>query len=209
MTGATARAVSADRTTPRPGSQRALQRGDVVSEGAMEMEGRPTVTQSELRRLCDDIHSLDSDVHADIIKHLDEAALTRNANGVFFDLASLDRETVERVRGAVEYAKSMRERLAEHDRELFESSQRLVSGPICTGSEDTSAATTLQRSSSAALGATAQGPVPPQANGSNASTANTGSLGERAREGEEAFCVRMEQGCIAKPPKGVFLKKLS
>ena len=91
-------------------------------------------------------------------------------------------ETVDRIREVVEYAKGMRSRLADHDREMFESSQRLVSGPVDTAGEERGAA----------------------CGGSSDAVA---CARIRQGEGEEAFCVRMETGCISKPAKGVFVKK--
>jgi len=134
-----------------------------------------TTSHACLRRLCDDIQSLESGVHADIVKHLDEKLLTRNANGVFFDIASVSEDTLNKIRDIVTYAKGMRTRLAEHDREMFESSQRLVSGPVDTVTDERPLC--------------------------------EGVMDVRRGEGEEAFCVRMEHGCVSKPAKNVFLRK--
>jgi hypothetical protein len=138
-------------------------------------------THTSLRRLCDDISLLDADVHSDIVKHIEPGLLTHNGNGVFFDMTCVDSATIEGIRGVVEYAKGMRNRLAEHDREIYESSQRLVSGPVDTACDE-------QRSGHAGQGELACASV-------------------RQGEGEEAFVVRMESGCVSKPAKGVFLKK--
>lgn len=137
----------------------------------------------ELRRICEDIQSLGSSVHVDILKHVNPALLTRNGNGVFFDMASLNDTDLERIREVVDYAKGTQVRLAEHDREMFKNAQRLVSGPIETQLDPDNPASRDHGAST-----TAGGP-------SNAS------------EGEEAFAVQMEAGCIARPPKGVLLKK--
>ena len=137
----------------------------------------------ELRRLCDDIQTLGPCVHTDILKHVGAASLTRNGNGVFFDMADLEAEQLSRIREVVEYAKGTRVRLAEHDREMFENAQRLVIGPVETSAE---AENGSGREGSGAVLAT--GPMGPS-------------------EGEEAFCTRMEAGCVAKPAKGVFVKK--
>lgn len=139
----------------------------------------------ELRRLCDDISHLGSGVHADILKHLDHSMLTRNGNGVFFDLADVSQDTLARVKKVVEYAKGTHAKLAEHDRKLFENAQRLVSGPIGTVA-DLDAANGAGQSSPASAG-------PPP--------------GVPKTEGEEAFAVKMETGCVSKPAKGVFSKK--
>lgn len=138
----------------------------------------------ELRRLCDDISQLGPGVHADILKHLDPSMLTRNGNGVFFDMADVCQDTLARIKEVVEYAKGTHEKLAEHDRKLFENAQRLVSGPIGTVA-DVDPATGWQSSTSSAA-------LPPCA---------------PKTEGEEAFAVRMETGCVSKPAKGVFFKK--
>jgi len=131
----------------------------------------------ELRRLCDDIQSLGPCVHTDILKHVDPSILTRNGNGVFFDMADLGPQQLANIREVVAYAKGTRARLAEHDKEMFKSAQRLVMGPVETGAD-----------SEVGAGAPASCAAGPS-------------------EGEEAFCTRMEAGCVAKPAKGVFLKK--
>jgi hypothetical protein len=118
----------------------------------------------------------------DILKHVDTSRLTRNGNGVFFDMSDLSKDQLSHIREVVEYAKGTRIRLAEHDREMFENAQRLVIGPVETSGD-------------AEASSSRDGVV----------TASAGPAGPS--EGEEAFCTRMEAGCVAKPAKGVFLKK--
>ena len=153
--------------------------------GNLDQSGSETISaamhsHTNLRRLCDDISLLDADVHADIVKHIDPSLLTRNGNGVFFDMTCLSAATVDSIRSVVEYAKGMRNRLAEHDREIYESSQRLVSGPVDTACDER-------------IG--------------HAGQSDLACNNARQGEGEEAFVVRMESGCVSKPAKGVFLKK--
>lgn len=140
-------------------------------------------SHTELRRLCNDIGALGPSVHADILRHVNATLLTTNGNGVFFDMADLDSIQLANVRGVVDYAKGMRARLEEHDRKLFENSQQLVSGPIDTTPDADS-----------------------QGNGGGPPSGGTGGMLGPV-EGEEAFAVRMERGCISKPAKGVFAKK--
>ena len=141
----------------------------------------PRPSTNKLRRLCDDIHALDAGVHGDILKHVDERYVTRNANGVFFDISEVPAAQLNKIREIVQYAKGMRGQLAEHDREMFESAQRLVSGPVDVGGDiDPFAARNSVDSASAVFASC---------------------------EGEEAFCTRMEDGCVSRPAKGVLIKK--
>lgn len=139
------------------------------------------LSHMELRRLCDDIHSLGPCVHADIKRHVDPEMLTKNGNGLFFDMADLSDDQLKHIRHVVDYAKGTRVRLAEHDHEMFLNAQRLVSGPIETHSEVD------------------------ETNARGAPSGLAGSTGPC--EGEEAFAVQMEAGCVSKPAKGVFVKK--
>ena len=140
-------------------------------------------TRTDLCRLRDDIHSLDAGVHHDILQHLDKGIVTQNGNGVFFDVGKLSEASLARIKHVVDYAKAVRGRLEDHDRKMFESAQRLVSGPVET-TNDNAAVQDEQ--------------------------VNTGGEGGQYGsicDGEEAFCTRMEDGCVSKPAKGVFLKK--
>lgn len=140
------------------------------------------MSNTELRRLCDDIAQLDSGVHQDILQHVPPALLTRNGNGVFFDLTDVSPANTSKIKDIVEYAKSTKIRQAEHDRNLFESSQHLVAGPIETVQDDAHGAK-------------------PVAHG--AAAANGGAV----VDGEEGFKTAMESGCVSKPAKGVLVKK--
>lgn len=139
------------------------------------MQDPHPVSHRQLVRLCEDIKTLDASVHADILVHVGEANVTRNENGVFFDMRALGADALARIRAIVSYAISTQEPLRRHDLVMFQNAQRLASAPVGPGRADEPAS----------------------------------SLNLPASEGEEAFCTRMEPGCIAKPAKGVFLKKSS
>lgn len=134
----------------------------------------------ELKRLRDDIQGLDISVHQDIMEHLPKDNISRNANGVFFDICQIDEGSLEKIRGIVQYAKAMRGKLDDHDRRMFENAQQLVSGPVDTDTCPT-ATESEDKGDTQIFGATC--------------------------DGEEAFCTRMETGCVTKPAKGVFIKK--
>ena len=161
-----------------------IHRASMLFKITQNLNMATAMTHTELRRLCDDVTQLGSDVHEDILKHVDPQMLTRNGNGFFFDLADVEPDRLARIKEVVDYAKGTRAKLAEHDRALFESAQRLVAGPIETMSEELAAGA----SSGAAHGSAA---------------ANGGLV----LEGEEAFKTAMESGCVSKPAKGVLLKK--
>jgi hypothetical protein len=139
-----------------------------------------SASRSDLKRLRDDIQSLDHSVHQDIYEHLPKAIVSQNFNGAFFDMCQIDDKCLNKIETVVRYAKAVRGKLDDHDRKMFESAQQLVSGPVetdpvCTGARPT-------------------GPVEE-------------STVFNPCDGEEAFCTRMETGCVTKPAKGVFVKK--
>jgi len=142
-----------------------------------------TTSRSDLKRLRDDIHSLDHSVHQDILDQIPPAIVSRNCNGAFFDMCQLDEASLKNIVSVVRYAKAVRGKLEDHDRKMFESAQQLVSGPV-----ETDAGCTQSKASGAEEECK--------------SVFNT-------CDGEEAFCTKMETGCITKPAKGVFVKKRS
>lgn len=132
---------------------------------------------AELRRLRDDIHTLDASVHQDIYELIPKDIVSQNGNGAFFDVCQLTEDCLENVKSVVQYAKAVRGKLEDHDRKMFENAQQLVSGPIETDVASSSAPNDEPNKYVALC------------------------------DGEEAFCTRMENGCITKPAKGVFVKK--
>lgn len=143
-----------------------------MHKAARQQHSNMSDSVAELKRLCNDIATLDSGVHDDILCHVDPSLLSTNANGTFFDISQVSPEKLSKIKSIVEYAKGTRGRLAQHDREMFETAQRLVSGPVdICGDQKPS-----------------EQPVP-------------------HAEGEEAFCMRMDDGCVCKPAKGLLLKK--
>lgn len=136
--------------------------------------------RAALKRLRDDIQALDPSVHHDIFNHLPTEIVSQNYNGAFFDMCQLDEECLDKIKSVVQYAKAVRGKLDDHDRKMFESAQQLVSGPV-----ETEADSALSVKDGTSEEAKLFSPC----------------------DGEEAFCTRMETGCVTKPAKGVFTKK--
>lgn len=134
---------------------------------------------SELKRLRDDIQSLDHSVHQDIYDHLPKSIVSQNFNGAFFDMCQVDEDCLNNIKTVVKYAKAVRGRLDAHDRKMFENAQQLVSGPVETD---------------------------PVCVGSRVVPVEEATVFDPC-DGEQSFCTRMENGCVTRPAKGVFVKK--
>lgn len=126
--------------------------------------------------------ALGPSVHEEILAQIGDEGVTRNANGAFFDLVSLNDERLAAVERIVEYARSTQGTLRQHDLDMFENAQNLVSAPVAPASPD-------------------------DARGDAGGADEVDAVAAARCEGEDAFCVRMDACCAPKPAKGVFVRK--
>lgn len=104
------------------------------------------VDTSKLRKLKSDLSEVDSSVHADVIRHIDESILSYNDNGAFFDMRDLKQEQYDEIRRVVDYAVSTKRDLEQRDRLLGENVKRLSTRQLqsISGVEDQTTSRILQ-----------------------------------------------------------------
>lgn len=83
------------------------------------------MSRAEIKRLRDDISTLDSAVHYEILKEVDHDVVTFNVNGAFFDMRALDRDSLGRIRRLVDHAVVTKQDLELHEHVMHDHAMRL------------------------------------------------------------------------------------